>query len=197
MLMCSGLTAYGALKRLVERAERGPLLLIGLGGVGMMGLALARAMFPGSVFVADIDAEKRKAALAAGAAQAFDPSDPQARKTILAATRGLHAVCDFVGSDKSLQFATGLLARGGKVAVTGLLGGGFSIPVAMIPIKAMTIEGTITGTLADARALIDLVRTKNIAPIPTRERPMVQAQVALDDLRAGRVLGRTVLVMEA
>src|SRR5262249_47894532 len=44
-LMCSGLTAYGALKRLGSHAERGPALLVGLGGVGMMGLALARVLF--------------------------------------------------------------------------------------------------------------------------------------------------------
>jgi len=37
------------------------------------------------------------------------------------------------------------------------------------------------------------VRAKNIAPIPTRDRPLPQAQDALDDLRAGRVVGRTVL----
>ena len=35
-LMCSGLTAYAALKRLADRAARAPLLLIGLGGVGLM-----------------------------------------------------------------------------------------------------------------------------------------------------------------
>jgi Alcohol dehydrogenase GroES-like domain len=44
-LMCSGLTAYAALKRQASRAARGPVLLVGLGGVGMMGLALARAMY--------------------------------------------------------------------------------------------------------------------------------------------------------
>src|SRR5262245_35853005 len=43
-LMCSGLTAYAALKRLSALATRGPVLLVGLGGVGMMGLAFARAM---------------------------------------------------------------------------------------------------------------------------------------------------------
>jgi alcohol dehydrogenase len=193
-LMCSGLTAYGALKRLGGHAERGPALLVGLGGVGMMGLALARVLFREAPLVADIDAEKRKAALAAGAAQAFDPADPQARKAILAASGGgLFAVCDFVGSDKSLQFATGVLARGGKVAVTGLLGGSFSIPAAMFGIKAITIEGTLTGTLAQARELIALARSGKIAPIPTQARPLDQAQTALDDLRAGRVVGRTVL----
>ncbi len=194
-LMCSGLTAYGALKHLGDRGGRGPVLLIGLGGVGMMGLAIARALFPQPPIVADIDPEKRNAALAAGAAAAYDPADPQARRAIMSATGGLLAVCDFVGSDKSLQFATGVLARGGKVVVTGLLGGTFSIAVAMIPIKAMTIEGTLTGTLADARELLDLARAGKIAPIPTHARPLREAQTALDDLRAGRVVGRTVLTV--
>src|SRR4029077_7598100 len=75
-LMCSGLTAYSALKRLADRAARAPLLLIGLRGVGVMGLALARAMYGGAPIVADIDAKKREAALAAGASAAFDPADP-------------------------------------------------------------------------------------------------------------------------
>jgi alcohol dehydrogenase len=192
-LMCSGLTAYAALKRLIGHAERGPALLVGLGGVGMMGLAIARTLFRDAPIVADIDAGKRAAALAAGAAQAVDPADPQARRTVMAATGGVLAVCDFVGSDKSLQFSTGVLARGGKVVVTGLLGGNFSIAAAMIPIKAMTIEGTLTGTLAEARELIDLARSGKLAAIPTHERPFAQAQAALDDLRAGRIVGRMVL----
>lgn len=192
-LMCSGLTAYAGLKRLAAHAEHGPALLIGLGGVGMMGLAIARTLFRRSPLVADIDAGKRDAALAAGAAAAYDPADREARRAIMSATGGLLAICDFVGSDRSLQFATGLLARGGKVVVTGLLGGTFSIAAAMIPIKAMTIEGTLTGTLAEARELLDLARAGKIAPIPTQERPLNQAQGVLDDLRAGRIVGRTVL----
>jgi alcohol dehydrogenase len=111
----------------------------------------------------------------------------------VSATGGVLAVCDFVGSDRSLQFSTGVLARGGKVVVTGLLGGTFSMAAAMFAIKAMTIEGTLTGTLAQARELIELARAGKIAPIPTHERPFNEAQAALDDLRAGRVVGRTVL----
>ena len=195
-LMCSGLTAYAAIKHLGSHAERGPVLLVGLGGVGMMGLALVRALFRQPPLVADIDPQKRQAALAAGAAQAFDPTDPGTRKAVMAATGGgLYAVCDFVGSDKSLQFSTGILARGGKVVVTGLLGGSFSIPAAMIAIKAITIEGTLTGTLAQAREVLALARAGKIAPIPTHARPLNEAQAALEDLRAGRVVGRTVLAI--
>ena len=192
-LMCSGLTAYAALKRLADRAKRGPLLLVGLGGVGLMGLALARAMYGTAPFVADIDAKKRDAALTAGAAQAFDPSDPNARKALLKASGGIYAACDFAGSDASLNFAAGVLAKGGKVVVTGLIGGAYSTAVAMFALKAITIEGTQTGTLSEARELIKLVRSRNIKPPPIAERPLAQAAATLDDLRAGKIVGRVVL----
>jgi alcohol dehydrogenase len=58
----------------------------------------------------------------------------------------------------------------------------------------MTIEGTMTGTLAEARELMALAQAGRIAPIPIRERPLAEAQAALDDIRAGRVMGRAVLV---
>jgi D-arabinose 1-dehydrogenase-like Zn-dependent alcohol dehydrogenase len=192
-LMCSGLTAYAALKRLADRAARTPLLLVGLGGVGLMGLALARAMYGTAPYVADIDPRKREAALAAGAQAAFDPADAGARKALLKASGGIYAACDFAGSDTSLNFATGVLAKGGKVVVTGLIGGAYSTAVAMFPLKAMTIEGTTTGTLAEARELIDLVRAKHIAAPPITERPLAQAQATLSDLRAGKIVGRVVL----
>jgi len=192
-LMCSGLTAYAALKHLADRAARGPLLLVGLGGVGLMGLALARAMCDAAPYVADIDPKKREAALAAGAKEAFDPADAGARKALLKASGGIYAACDFVGSDKSLNFATSVLAKGGKVVVTGLLGGAYTTAVAMFPLKAMSIEGTTTGTLAEARELIDLVRAKNILPPPIAERPLSGAQAALEDLRSGKIVGRMVL----
>ncbi len=181
-LMCSGLTSYSALKRLRAHASRGPALLVGLGGVGMMGLAIARAIFPQAPIVADIDAAKRDAALKAGAVAAFDPADPDARKALLKATSGgVFAACDFVGSEKSLAFATGALAKGGKVVVTGLLGGNYATPVAMFVLKAMTIEGTLTGTLTEANEVTALARAGKIAPLPIAERPLAQAQAALDD----------------
>ena len=192
-LMCSGLTAYAALKRLADRATRAPLLLVGLGGVGLMGLALTRAMYGRAPFVADPDGKKRATALAAGAAEAFDPSHPDTRKAVLKASGGIYAACDFAGSDASLNFATGVLAKGGKVVVTGLIGGAYATPVAMFPLKAMTIEGIMTGTLSEARELIDLVRAQKITPPPITERPLAEASATLDDLRAGKIVGRAVL----
>jgi propanol-preferring alcohol dehydrogenase len=180
---------------LLPHAARGPALLVGLGGVGMMGLAIARALFPRPPLAVDIDAKKREAALAAGAAAVFDPTERDARKAVLQATAGgVFAACDFVGSEQSLAFATGALAKGGKVVVTGLLGGSFPQPAAMFVLKAMTVEGTLTGTLREAHELLALAKAGKIAALPIHERPLNEAQAALDDLRAGRVLGRSVLV---
>ena len=193
-LMCSGLTSYSALKRLKTHASRGSALLVGLGGVGMMGLAIARALFPNPPIVADIDAAKREAALKTGAAAAYDPSDSEARRALIKQTGGgATAICDFVGSEKSLAFAAGCVAKGGKVVVTGLFGGNFALPVAMFVLKAMTIEGTLTGTLAEARELIELAKGGKVSAPLITERPFAAAQAALDDLRAGRIVGRVVL----
>ena len=99
---------------------------------------------------------------------------------------GVYGACDFVGSDRSLAFATGALAKGGKVVVTGLFGGTFTMPVAMFGLKAIAIEGIQTGTLA---------RDRKLVPPPISERPLVEAQAALDALRKGQVVGRTVLTV--
>src|SRR5579862_900536 len=81
-LMCSGVTAYGALKRLVDRPRQRNLLLIGLGGVGMMGLSFAQAMFKQKISVADLSPAAREAALHNGAAIAYDPSEADVAKRI-------------------------------------------------------------------------------------------------------------------
>ena len=192
--MCSGLTAFSALKRIAEHARRGPVLLVGLGGVGMMGLAFAHALFPHAPIVADIDAGKREAALKAGAAAAYDPANPDARKALFRATGGVYGAVDFVGSDGSLAFAAGALAKGGKVVITGLLGGTYTTPIAMFPLRVFTIEGTMTGTLDEANEMMALARAGKIPPVPITERPLSAAQASLDDLRGGKVVGRVVLV---
>ena len=80
------------------------------------------------------------------------------------------------------------------MVITGLIGGGYSTAVAMFPLKAMTIEGTQTGTLAEARELLDLVRAKkDTATADRRAAARYAAQASLADLRAGRIVGRVVL----
>ncbi|ABD87861.1 alcohol dehydrogenase [Rhodopseudomonas palustris] len=192
-LMCSGATAYGALKRLVDRKRQRNLLLIGLGGVGMMGLSLAKSMFKQDISVADINPAARETALKNGAATAYDPTEPDLIKRIMKETGGFDAIVDFAGNDRSMGFATSVVARGGKIVVSGLMGGSFTMPMVNWIYKRMTIEGFMTGTLTEAKELLELARAGNIAPTPMQEQPMAEVQTWIDELRAGHVVGRIVL----
>jgi D-arabinose 1-dehydrogenase-like Zn-dependent alcohol dehydrogenase len=193
-LMCSGLTGYGAVKKALPYLRIGPLLIVGLGGVGMMGLQFARALTDAPILVADIDAAKREAALGLGARQAFDPADAEARKAILKASGGgVGAAVDFAGSDKSLTFAQAPVAKGGAAIVVGLFGGSFTLPVPMFPLRALTVMGSYVGSTAEASEMIALVKAGRIAPIPVEMRPLEATSRSLDDLRAGRIVGRVVI----
>jgi alcohol dehydrogenase len=193
-LMCSGVTAYGALKRLVDRPRQRNLLLIGLGGVGMMGLSLAQAMFKQKISVADVSPAAREAALNNGAAIAYDPSAGEIARSILKETEGgFDEIVDFAGNEKSMAFAVAVVARGGKIVVSGLMGGNFSLPMVQWIYKRMTIEGFMVGTLTEARELMALARAGKIKPTPMKEEPMGDVQKWIDALRAGKVVGRIVL----
>lgn len=193
-LMCSGVTAYGALKRLVDRPRQRNLLLIGLGGVGMMGLSFAQAMFKQPITVADLSPAARETALKSGAANAYDPSEPDVIKRILKETDGgFDEVVDFAGNEKSMAFAVAVAARGGKVVVSGLMGGQFTLPMVQWVYKRLTVEGFMVGTLAEAHELMALARAGKIKPTPMREEPMGDVQKWIDELRAGHVVGRIVL----
>jgi D-arabinose 1-dehydrogenase-like Zn-dependent alcohol dehydrogenase len=193
-LMCSGVTAYGALKRLVDRPRQRNLLLIGLGGVGMMGLAFAQAMFKQPITVADLSAAARETSLKNGAAFAYDPSEPEISRRIIKETDGgFDEIVDFAGNEKSMAFAVSVLARGGKIVVSGLMGGNFSLPMVQWIYKRMTIEGFMVGTLDEAHELMALARAGKIKPTPMKEEPMTDVQKWIDALRAGQVVGRIVL----
>lgn len=193
-LMCSGITAYGALKRLVNQPRQRNLLLIGLGGVGMMGVSLAQAMFKQPVTVADLSASARESALKNGAAAAYDPTELDIVKRIVKETDGgFDAIVDFAGNEKSMNFAVSAVARGGKIVVSGLMGGNFNLPMVQWIYKRMTVEGFMTGTLEEARELMALARAGKVRPTPMRDEPMGDVQKWIDELRAGKVVGRIML----
>ena len=192
--MCSGVTAFSAIRKAARfLGSNGSLMIIGLGGVGMMGLEIARAVAPARRFAADIAPAKREAALALGAEAVFDPLSPDARKHVLKQAGAIDAAIDFVGSEASLAFAQGVVGKGGAVIIVGLMGGRFSLPAPMFPLRELTISGSYVGSLAEARELMALVKERRIGPIPASERPLSDANAALADLRSGRVAGRVVL----
>ena len=193
--MCSGLTAYSALKELNTLDVTDAIAIVGLGGVGFMGLQFARALFPDCrILAVDRDKDKLDAALAAGADTTYNTSDKTAVKEVIKVTAGgCKGAVDFVGSESSIGFTSRVIKRGGKAVIVGLFGGTFSIPIPMFPLRSITLSGSMVGSLDQAKAMLELVKSGAVEPIPLQERPLSQANQALNDLRTGKVLGRVVL----
>jgi D-arabinose 1-dehydrogenase-like Zn-dependent alcohol dehydrogenase len=193
-LACSGLTTYAALKKAGDVIRSEATVIVGAGGLGLMGLALLKAMDGKSAIVVDIDPVKREAARAAGADLVIDGGAPDAASQIVEATKGgAWTIIDVVGSTRSVQLGIDSVVKGGQIIIAGLFGGDIAIPLPYFPQKVMTIRGTNVGNLAEMAELIDLVRHKGLPPVPIRTRPLDEVNAALADLRAGKVIGRVVL----
>ncbi|MFT6093842.1 MAG: D-arabinose 1-dehydrogenase-like Zn-dependent alcohol dehydrogenase [Pseudohongiellaceae bacterium] len=190
---CSGLTAYGALKKVGTLEAGDEVVIIGAGGVGSMAIQVARASGIDPIVV-DIDEAKLQAARDLGVTRTYNSSDPQTARALKKAVGGAYAAIDFVGAESSVNYGLNTLRKGGKLVVVGLFGGALTLPIPFLPMNARIIEGSYVGSLADMGELMAMVRDGKIAPIEIQERPLSQASDALNDLKAGKVQGRQVLV---
>ena len=194
-LACSGVTTYGALKK-VPTLTTEPTVIIGAGGLGLMCLALHEKMGGHSAIVVDIDPVKRAAAKKAGAAHVVDGAAPDAAQQIMKLTKegaGAWAVIDVVGSSASARVGYDSLTKGGKYIIVGLYGGDLTVSLPPIPMRALTIQGSYVGSQHEMRELMELVRAKGLPDVPVATRPLDEVNAVMNDLRAGKIVGRVVL----
>jgi D-arabinose 1-dehydrogenase-like Zn-dependent alcohol dehydrogenase len=194
-LACAGVTTYGALKKIdPDTLKREAVVVVGAGGLGLICLSILKAMGGRGAIVLDIDARKREAAMQAGALSAIDPAAPDAAQQVTQAAGGaLWAAVDLVGSSSTVQLCVNCLTKGGTLIVVGLFGGDIVLPTPYLPLRALTLRGSYTGSLRELTELVELVKQAPLPYVPTRLRPLEEANAALDDLRAGRVIGRQLL----
>ena len=191
---CAGLTAYSALAKTGGLSERDSLLMIGAGGVGLSALHMAKELTSAKLVVADIDPEKREVAKAAGAFAVIDNGAPDAIANVMDVTGGgVRAAIDFVGAVPSGKFGLASLKKGGRLIVVGLYGGALPVSLPLMPVRALTIQGSYVGTLDELKDLVSLGRAGKIPPIPLDPRPLDDAPRSLQDLRDGKVSGRVIL----
>lgn len=193
-LVCSGLTTYSALKKFGPLLARQPLAIIGAGGLGLIALGLLKMLGGKGAVVVELDPRKREAAMAAGALATIDPRASDAAAQLRTALGGsVLGVLDLVGSGETATLAVETLDKGGKLIIVGLFGGAMNLAVPLVPMKALTIQGSYIGSPAELRELVALVREHGLPATPLDRRPLTEAPAALDDLRRGRVVGRVVL----
>ena len=197
-LACSGLTAYSAARKLAPIPAPEWVLVIGAGGLGLSVIAALRAMGHERIACADVDAAKLAAAGAAGATALIDSSgDTAIQKAQQALTGPIYGAVDLVGTAATAALALALFRRGGHYVGVGLYGGELPFSISAMIQRGLTLQGSLTGTLAELREVIALAQSGKLKPIPVATRPLSAAGQTLDDLAGGRISGRVVLEMAA
>ncbi len=98
----AGITAYHALKRVAPLMLPGTTtVVLGAGGVGHIGLQLARELGSSSVVAVDPHPDRRRLAVELGANQALDSEGVVDAVRDLTGGRGADLVLDFVGIDQT------------------------------------------------------------------------------------------------
>jgi D-arabinose 1-dehydrogenase-like Zn-dependent alcohol dehydrogenase len=193
-LSCSGLSAYAAVSKLNPIPREEWVAVIGAGGLGLMAIGILRATDHERTIAIDIDAAKLEAARAVGAAAVLDSRDAEAPKKLQQIAGGpIYGAIDMVGTSETASLAIGALRKGGRMILVGLYGG--EIPLSLVATiqRALTIQGSHLGTVAELKSVVALARQGKLRPIPIQKRPLSEVSRTLDELKAGAILGRVVV----
>lgn len=98
------------------------LAIMGMGPVGLMAVAAAKAYGAARIIVTDLEEMRLEAALRLGATHAVNVKNEDALKTIkeLTAGVGVDVAWETAGNPRALQSALYSLRRGGRLAIVGL-----------------------------------------------------------------------------
>ena len=195
---CSGITVSSAIRKVMPLPPDEPVVVVGAGGLGMNAIAVLKALGHANIVVVDVSAEKRAAALTAGATTAVDGTGEAVAREIMAACGGpVGAIIDLVNGTASARFSFDALRKGGKLVQVGLFGGELMLPLPLMAIRALTVQGSYVGNPKELRELVRLAKERKLSPLPVTMVPQREANAALMRLRDGKVTGRIVLRAEA
>ena len=193
-LSCSGLTAYTAVKKATSNSPEN-ILIVGAGGLGLMGVQIAKALSNANIICADLDDEKLKMAQEMGADHVINTKNSDASKNIMTICneKGVDSIIDFVNAPPTVKLDLSIIRKRGNIVLVGLFGGAVDLPLVSIPLKAITIQGAYTGNYSDLVELVDLAKKGIVKPIVSKRYALDEANNALEDLKNRKVIGRAII----
>ncbi len=178
-------------------ADDATVVVIGVGGLGHMALQILASTTKAKVIAVDSAPARLDLARSKGAAVAIDASTEVVAHVLeMTDEYGVDVVFDFVGTQPTIDLATSVVAPYGAVRVVGLGGGSFpfnaSLEGEVLP-WGVNVQRPYGGAGADQADVLNLARSGAIG-VETVIYPLDDVQRAFDDLEAGRISGRAILV---
>ncbi len=190
----AGLTAYHAAAKAAKRlTARDTCVVIGAGGLGHIGIQVLRALTPARLVVVDRNEAALDLARDIGAHVGVLADGTQVEQ-VLALTdgKGAEALVDFVGEGGATAQGIAMLRRAGDYYVVGY-GENIDVPTIDIVSAEINIIGNLVGSYNDLQDLMALA-ARGAVTLHTQKYALDDFQQAIDDLDAGRVRGRAILV---
>lgn len=192
----AGLTAYHAVAKAARVLRPGNVVaMIGAGGLGHIGIQVMKAISGATLVVVDRNLAALALAKELGADHTVQAGDDDAfvkEVLVLTGDKGAEAVIDFVAEGGSTSTGIRMLRRAGNYYVVGY-GENLNIPTIDIISTEINFIGNLVGSYNDLAELMILVAQGKVA-LHTTVYKLEEFQRALDDLSAGKVRGRAILV---
>lgn len=185
---------YHAVVTLAKVRPGQTVAVYGLGGLGLSAVQIA-ALAGARVIAIARTAERRQLALTMGADAGIDPDEAPVAEQVRALTGGLgvDVFIDLVGIEGSSEQAVAACRKGGQVIVLGYNVPRLDVPMMRLVYDEAIVRGSRGSTKQDLLEVVDLVARGRLTPVIGRRVALEQVNEALDGLRGGAVIGRTVI----
>jgi NAD+-dependent secondary alcohol dehydrogenase Adh1 len=190
----AGLTAYHAIRKALPLLYPGSTcVVIGVGGLGHIGVQCLVALSATSVIVIDRSDAALELAGSYGDVKVVKADGSQVQRVLeLTGGAGAHVVLDFVAEQGTEAEGLAMTRRAGSYYVIGY-GGRIEIPTLDLIATERSIIGNLVGTYPELDELITLTAQGSVR-LHTQVFPLEDVNHAIEELEAGRLPGRAILV---
>jgi NAD+-dependent secondary alcohol dehydrogenase Adh1 len=189
----AGITAYHAVRKALPLLYPGTTaVVLGAGGLGHIGIQCLAALTAARIIVVDRNPDALKLAEQIGANDTVVADGGHVAAVTEMTGGGADVVFDFVAEQGAEQDGFAMTRPAGSYYVIGY-GGTLKVETLAIISTERNIVGNIVGTYNELAELMALAESGKVT-LHTRAYPLDAAAEALQDLDAGRVRGRAILV---
>lgn len=188
-LFCAGVTVYRALKQAqISRGQR--LAIFGIGGLGHLAVQIGREL-GAEIIAIDTADEKLHLAESLGAVMGLNAASTNVAKE-LRVKGGVHVALVTSAAKAAYDTAFACVRPRGKLLAVGLPSENVCFPAIMMAAKEIRIQASAVGTRQDLRDILALA-SKGKIRCHLALRPLAEVNLALNQLREGKVSGRVAL----